>query len=358
MNRYTKQIGHKPMIIAAGILFLAYPFLIQLFVEDTTFLLTMGFDICRFAALACSWNVIGGFGRQISWTHSAFLGIGAYTSMLMFMRLNTSPWIGMLAGMLVAGVLALLIGAPTFKLNGVFFSLATIATCQIVRLLLLNYDKFTGGASGLIPPYQEGTHLWAMKFDSGPMYYYLMFLCMVVCQVVMILVDRSRLGYYLKAISNDQIAAESLGIKSHHVKMKALVISAMMASAVGTIFAFKNRFIEPDTMVSHDLSLRIGVTVILGGIATIWGPIIGAVVLVPVLQITYAYGQNFFNAGLSQILYGMILILLVIFLPNGLLSLKDKFAKQPGEKRNGDGGELPAGPAEHTRKAVQKDGTQ
>lgn len=324
-NRYSPGKIFTPIIYVAAAFFIFAPALLKWITPSmSSFWISLLFDICMYAAMAAAWNIIGGFGRQLSWTHSSFLAIGAYTSMLLYIRMGLSPWLGMIIGIIFSVILAVVIGIPSFKLSGVYFALATTATCQIVRLLLLEFEGLTRGAAGLMLPYQAENDFLNMRFIDNSTYYYLMLVVMFAAFAAMILISRSRLGYYLKTIRENQIAAESLGVKSQHVKLISLIISAAIMAMVGTVFAFKTAYIEPDSVATYDLSLKIGITVIIGGIGTIWGPLLGAVVSIPLLQITNMIGANVLYGGLSQMLYGLILILLIIFLPNGLLSLGEK----------------------------------
>ena len=299
------------------------------FVIKSNYLLSIIVQIFMFAAMASAWNIIGGFGRQVSWAHASFFAIGAYAGMLSFRYLSLSPWVSIFIGMVISVVFALIMGGPSFKLRGTYFSLATIAMGQIVRELLVYFSKFTGGNNGIvISSKYKGFAI--MRWDSEIPYYYIFLILLIIILMVVIIVDKGRLGYYLKAIREDQEAAESLGIRSAKIKMYALIISAACMSGIGTFYAFKMAFIDPTMVGSFDLAVKIGVIAIIGGIGTIWGPIIGAIVIVPLMEACNAFLPPTWS-GASLALYGLILMLIVIFRPDGfwsiIISVKEKLSK-------------------------------
>jgi branched-chain amino acid transport system permease protein len=243
----------------------------------------------------------------------------------------------MIVGIALSVFLAVLIGMPTFKLRGTYFAIATIATCTIVERLLLYFKGFTGGATGLSLPNNRVYSIFTLNFENALPYFYIALGLMTLAVIVSSLVQHSRLGFYLRMIREDEDATESLGIRTYHVKLVALIISAVLTAAIGTFFAFRLRYVDPPTFASHDVAVRIGMTAIIGGMGTLWGPILGAVLTVPLLQLSNAYFGSIGGGGLAWIIYGTIIILFVLFQPNGLIALTNKVLalfKRLATKRN------------------------
>jgi branched-chain amino acid transport system permease protein len=287
------------------------PYLIRVFTE-----------VFFFAAMGCAWNIIGGFGKQTSWASASFLAVGGYTSILMYMRLGgISPWITIFAGMALAVLLAVIIGVPCFRFRGVFFAIATIACVTIGRQLLIYFRSFTGGTLGLALDIRLKDNFMDMAFLNDEPYYYMTLIWMLIVVLITIWVEHSRLGFYLKAMSEDQDAAESLGIRSHRMKLKAFIISSVILSATGTLYTFKMAYTDPNLISSFDISVRIGITAILGGMGTIWGPVLGSLICIPMLEVSNYYLADFGGGGAGYAMYGLLIVIVVLFRPNGVISL-------------------------------------
>lgn len=279
-------------------------------------------EVFYFASLGIAWNILGGYGQQTCWCAATFFACGSYTSMLMYLKLGeVSPFISVFCGMLVACALAFFIGLPCFRLNGVFFSIATIACATIFRNLLIIFKDFTGGTLGLAFKIRTEASLWKMSFQSDLPYYYIALGMLVIAIVVEILFVRSKWGYYLQAIRDDQTAAESLGIRSSKVKMIALLVAACLLSATGTVYAFKVGYIDPNVVASHDMSIRIGIMAILGGMGTIWGPVVGAFIAIPLQEVANNYLSRVGGGGAGYAMFGLLIVLIVLFRPAGVISL-------------------------------------
>lgn len=242
--------------------------------------------IFLFGYLAQSWNILGGFAGQLSLGHSAFFGIGAYTSTLLFTELGISPWIGMLAGMATAGAFGLFVGFVSFhyRLAGPFFTLATIAFAELTRLTALHL-KITGGSMGILIPLQ-GDSLWHLQFSGKAPYYYIALAMMVAVTALIWWMSRSQIGYYLHAIRQDEDAAEAIGIDTRRYKLIATAMSAALTGAGGTFYAQYTQYIVPDDILTVGLSVEIILRAIIGGSATVFGPIIGSFILTPVAEAT------------------------------------------------------------------------
>lgn len=324
-----KKIKDHPI----ALLFLAISIIFPM-VGKNQYIVRVLMEVFFFAAMGNAWNIIGGFGRQTSWASSIFFAVGGYTSILLFTRYGgVSPWISVFIGMGITAVLAIIVGWPCFRLRGVFFSIATIASTTIFRQLLIYFEDFTGGSLGLTFKIRQGNSLWNLNFDSEIPFYYIALIWMFVTIGIVIYVERSKLGYYLKAICEDQDAAESLGIKSANVKMQAFLISCMMLSFTGTLYVFKTGFADPNTLASHDMAIRIGIVAILGGMGYIWGPTLGAFISVPLLELSNAYLQDYGGGVAGWALYGLLIILIVLFRPNGVISFWDDFQEMLARRR-------------------------
>ena len=207
-------------------------------------LLHIGILIFLFAYLGCAWNILGGFAGQLSLGHAAFFGIGAYTSSLLYIHFNLSPWLGMILGAGLAGIVGYGLGYVSFKygLKGPFFALVTIAFSEILRLLTLYWD-FTGGPLGLLIPLTEDS-FWDIQFTGKVPYYYIALGLMLFGIFVTALISSSRFGYYLRAIRESEEAAEALGIHSMHNKMHAVALSAALTALGGSFYAQYTQYLS------------------------------------------------------------------------------------------------------------------
>jgi len=321
------------IIIAAVFLGIAviYPFIVELIIGrvQSRYYIRIGMDILFFTAMGNAWNIIGGYGRQTSWASATFFAIGAYTTILLFVgppggvSLQISPLISMWLGAALAVLVAVIIGMPCFRLRGVYFAIATIACTTIFRQLLIYFSEFTGGNLGIPFPYQPHNrpfHLIFTDFLFRP-YYYIAFIWMIITTGIVIFIERNRLGYYLRAICEDQDAAESLGIISSRVKLKAFMLSAAMLAITGSLYVSMLRMVDPLTYASHYMSIRIALVAILGGMGTKFGPLLGALVTIPLLEVSNNYLARVGYGGAHWVLYGLLIVLIVLFRPNGIISL-------------------------------------
>jgi branched-chain amino acid transport system permease protein len=333
------------VFLAAAFLLIViiYPFAMERIVGrmPSRYFIRIGMDILFFTAMGNAWNIIGGYGRQTSWASSTFFAIGAYTSILLFVGppgqegLQISPLISMWLGAALAIIVAVIIGLPCFRLRGVYFAIATIACTTIFRQLLIYFSDFTGGNLGLSFPFQpqnRAFHLIFTDFLFRP-YYYIAFGWMIITTGIVIFVERNRLGYYLRAICEDQDAAESLGIKSSRVKLQAFMLSAALLSITGTLYVFMLRMVDPITFASHNMSIRIAIVAILGGMSTKYGPLLGALVTIPLLEVSNVYLARIGHGGAHWVLYGLLIVVIVLFRPNGIASLFDSAKTYFAKKR-------------------------
>lgn len=269
-----------------------------------------------FACLALGWNLIGGFGGQVSFGNVMFFGLGAYTSTLLLIRFNLSPWLGVFVGMLLSCVAALIVGLPCFRLRGHYFSLATFACSLILQVCFTYFDKITGGDVGIYPPLL-GNRPEYFEFTYLSVYYYVGLAMVALSLLLSWAFLRSRFGIYLMALRDSHEAAESLGVNTTWVKMAAFLLGAIMSTYAGTLYVQYTYFIDPSTGFGLAYSLQIALLAIVGGVSVVWGPLLGAVVLIPVAEYLNAtVGASY--AGVQLLIYAVVLILCIVLLPRGL----------------------------------------
>ena len=303
-------------------LLLAVPLLIN---DD--FVFHVFITICLYGALATAWNIGGGFAGQLSLGHAIFYGIGAYTAGLL-VPLGISPWIGMLAGAAISALLGIGIGLPCFRLRGPFFALATIAFLQVIRLLALHFTGFTGGAVGLMVPLQTGWE-WMIFFERWPSLL-IAFGLLALTLGVAGYIRHARFGYYLVATREREPAAAAAGVNTLRVRLQAVAISAALTSMVGTFHGMYLTFIEPEAMFSLAFSVQIAMFALIGGIGTVLGPLLGTLLVVPLTELARGWlGAS--ALGLHGFVYGTVLVLIVLFVPDGLAGLLRRRPAPPRE---------------------------
>ena len=267
--------------------------------------------------VATAWSYMGRFGI-VSLGHGAFLGLGAYTSGLLFNGIGLSPWIGMVLGGIVAVLLAILIGYASFRFGviGDYFALVTLALGEVIALLLVAFREHTGGSLGFTLK-RMGNSLWYMQFQEKTYFYYLSLVFLIGALVVWKLIDRSRMQKALRAIGEDEIAASALGIGIVRYKLYILMVSAFFTAMGGVLYAQYVTYLNPHTLSGVTPSLDIAFKAILGGMYHLWGPMFGTAMIVSLDEyIRVTYGVKFI--GISQIIYGVALVSLIIFLPKGI----------------------------------------
>jgi len=278
--------------------------------------------IFLFAILGSAWNLIGGYGGQLSLGHAAFFGIGAYTSTMLMRSYGLSPWMGMVIGAFLAVAMSLLLGAICFRLRGPYFAIATIGLAEVLRLLALHFRDWTSGAIGLTIPFKGSAPL-LFQFTSKVPYYFIALIFLWLTLWVVRRVENSRLGNYLLAIGQDQDAAEAIGIDSARAKRGAFYLSSFITGVAGTFYAQYVYFIEPDSVFGLGLSIQVALVAILGGVGTVWGPVVGAVIIESLIQFTqYAFAGTIY--GLEQIVYGSFLVLVILLRPRGVIEWMQK----------------------------------
>jgi branched-chain amino acid transport system permease protein len=273
------------------------------------------------AISASAWNIVGGYAGQISVGHAMFFGAGAYTPLLVYNLWQLPPVAGVPLGIAVSLVIAVIIGLPTFRLQGHYFSMATIAVAELVRLVVSNWD-LVGAAIGLMGP-AVPRGWWDLIFRNQVYYYYIFLAVLAVLLGVTWQMQRSRFGYYLGAIRASERAARSLGVPVRRCKLNALMLSAGFTSVAGSLYAMMTGFVDPGSGFGILISVEMIITAALGGAGTLFGPLLGAAILVPLQTATNTwFGGG--GSGLTYIIYGGIILLLCRFEPGGLLKLWDR----------------------------------
>lgn len=312
-------------------IFLLLPFLTDQYLIDIVIMTFI------WAAVASAWNISGGYAGQFSLGHAGYLGIGAYTTTLLYLHFHLSPWIGMLIGGVAAAVFACLIGTMCFRLRGPFYTLATIAFAELVYISATQLRDLTQGTIGLQIPFDPG---WAnMIFQEPKSYLYLAFLLVIGVYAISSCIERSKLGYYLVAMREDADAARSLGVNITFVKMFSTCLSAFLTAICGTVLAQYILFIEPENILSLSISVQIAMLAIVGGMGSAAGPIIGSMLLTPLGILLRGYATEV--SGLHLFIFGLILILVVLYLPNGIAHGVDALWKRRvswnwGKKNDGE----------------------
>lgn len=272
--------------------------------------------VCSYAALAGAWNIVGGFAGQLSLGHAVFYGVGAYVATLLVIHLQLTPWVGMLAGAALSTVLAVVISWPCFRLRGPFFALATIAVLEVVRLVAINQQDITGGATGLAVPLKMGVE-WMLFRQRWP-YLLIAFGFLALTLWVAWRLKHSRLGYYLIAVREREDAAQAVGVSAVKVKLAAVMISACLTSLVGSFHAMYLTFIEPGAMFSLELSIQVAMFALIGGLGTVSGPLIGTVLVLPLAELARGWLGDM-GSGVHGLVYGLVLVVVVLTIPQGIV---------------------------------------
>ena len=291
-----------------------------------------------FALMALGWNLMSGFGGMFSFGHAAYFGIGAYADVYLLVKHNISPWIGMIVGAALAGAVAALIGflAFRYKVRGAYFALATFAFAEMLRLIAAN-TGLVNGAVGYRVPLLPTESWWMFQFDAGaPEYYWIGLGLVVLAVLVTLLYLRSRSGRFTVAIRDDEDAAQSLGIAVMRYKLTTMALSGAITAVAGSFYAQYYLFVDPEIAFGPQQSIQAILPAVVGGVGTVWGPLLGAVILGPLSDVTatllrtppefLSFLQG--RSGLDVMLYAVLLIVIVMALPKGLYgTVRDRWRK-------------------------------
>jgi branched-chain amino acid transport system permease protein len=304
------------VLAVAGLALLAAPFVVDAYVLSVLIL------CLYFAYTGQAWNIMMGFAGQLSLGHSLYVGVGAYAAAALFVHFGVNPWVGAFAAIVICTVLGLIVGFLAFRFGiaGVYFAILTIAFAEFTRI---GFDHWTwlGGSGGFFLPVKERGVTDLVSLRGPPMmFYYLMLALTVGALALSRWLLASRLGYYWRAIRENEDAAQALGIDTFRYKMAAVGLSAAMTSLAGVFFAFYYNNLFPEQIFSMGRSIEIILGPIIGGLGTLAGPIVGAFVLTPLAdgmtELMELLGID--TPGVKQVFYGVCLLLVVVFLPHGI----------------------------------------
>jgi len=283
------------------------------FVGVNPYILHLGFLTFLYVSLSSAWNILGGFAGQVSFGYSAFFGLGAYATGILW-NAGVNPYLTLPVGALLALAFSLLVGYPCFRLSGPYFAIATIGIGEAMRVIMLNLGDITGGASGLTMPTTGG-------FSKTPSYLSALLLMIAVLLLVNY-IRNSRIGLALLAIKEDQDAAEALGVPTIRYKLLAHGLGAIIVGIAGGLYAQYMFYIEPNNVFGFNLSISLLLMPVIGGLATLWGPVLGAIVFVVIQDTLMASFPH-----LHLLTYGLLLVVIVLFEPDGLMGLFGRLAR-------------------------------
>jgi branched-chain amino acid transport system permease protein len=302
-----------------AVVFFGLAALIPLVVRDAYFLDSLVL-ILLWGALSAAWNVAGGYAGQVSIGHASFFGIGAYSAALMVTRFGRGPWLGMLVGVVLSIGAGFIIGFLSNRLKGPYFALSTIAFSQVLLIGVSRWRGFTSGGEGIPVPYRPGFATLGLGHVG---WVYMALAMALVCFAVQVYLERSRVGYQLAGVREDEDAAEALGIATRRLKVAAITLSAALTSIGGSLWAQYVGFVDPTYVFSVDLSVRFALNTIIGGMGTALGPFLGSILITSLetyLRATFSGVKAGFT-GIYLIIYGTALILVVRFVPEGLAGI-------------------------------------
>jgi len=296
--------------LAAVVLVLVLPWL-----TASQFTLHLAITVLLWTVLGVAWNLLGGYGGQVSFGHATFFGVGAYTTLILYLKLGLAPWYGMAVGGAVGALVSLPIGLVCFRLRGPYFSLATLAVAEILRLVALNWEGLTNGPVGLLitalPPVRIASR--PVNWESKAPFYYMAAGLALAAMLAAYGLSRSRLGAYLLAVREDEDTAEAVGIDTVRAKVVTLALSAVLAAVAGGFYGLYFRYVDPDAVFPIALSVEMVFIAVVGGLATVAGPAVGAVFLVTISEL---FRERFLVGHL--IFYGLFMMLAIRYLPEGI----------------------------------------
>jgi len=286
--------------------------LFPLFKPDIYYLSAL-FGIFMYAALACGWNIFGGYTGYMNFGHASFFGVGTYTSALLLIRFGLSPFYTSILGGALAGILAAIIGYPCLRLRGPYFVLVTFCLGLAMRIVVINVE-WTGSSTGLWLKF-----LPVDIFTNRVIFYETMLVLLVLTILIAMWIEGSKFGLGLKAIFQDEDSAETQGVDATKLKMAAFILSAFLAGIAGGIYGYYRSYIHPDFIFDVSISVMVVLMALLGGRQSWVGPVIGASIVVAINEVLTAYAG--IGAEISRIIYGLLLVIVIMYLPSGLVGL-------------------------------------
>ena len=304
-----------------------YPIPLQ--IQGTTYYQTVGFLVLLNAMLGVGWNVIGGWTGQFDFGPQVFFAVGAYAAALLYVKLGVNAWLGLPLAAALAALICAMLTYPLTRLRGHYFAISTVAIWMIAQPIGATWE-YIGAAQGLFIPVKAHASVVgeALSLQFGGRtkalgYYYAALALFALTLALMAWVERSKLGFYFRAIRDDQEAAEGIGIDSRLYKVLARSITAAVFGAAGVLYAFWALSVFPEQALELNWSTLPIMATVVGGIGRLWGPVLGAVILIPISQImstTLGTGP-LAGRGIDLIVYGLIIVVIAAFRPTGLLSL-------------------------------------
>ncbi len=287
--------------------------LVPLFVKDVYVQNIMVLTL-MYAALSQSWNILSGYCGQISLGHALYFGLGAYATALLFTKFGVLPWFGMLSGGLISALIAMALGYPCFRLRGHYFVIATIVIAEIALLLFQNWN-WAGAALGIDIPVRRDSWLTFQFTRSKLPYFYFALVLAAIAWFVTWWLEDSKWGYWWRAVKDNP-----LGVVVFNSKMGAAAVSAFLTAVGGGFYAQFVSYIDPESVMGFQFSLLMALPAVLGGIGTLWGPMLGAVILIPLTELTRSFiGGS--GRGVDLIVYGTLIVLISLAQPQGLIEL-------------------------------------
>ena len=282
------------------------------------------------AQLGVAWNIIGGYAGQVSLGQVAFYGLGAYTSTILFSKFGVNPWLAIPAGGLLAAGISLVIGWSCFRLKGHYFAMATIAVAEIIQIIFTNWE-YAGAAVGLNLPMDEG---WkTLIFSTKEPYYYLALALLLLTLGANYAIEKSFLGYYFRAIKDEPDAARSLGVNLSRYKQLAFAISSFFTALGGSLYAQKELYIDPGSVLHTGLSIKMALVSILGGVGTLFGPLLGAGVLTLIEEGTRViFGGS--GRGTDLVIYAALIVVIAVYYPAGVIGWIRSFTSRRAALRS------------------------
>ena len=308
-----KKFSTKSIIIAAIALalLLAFPLVVK-----QTFPIHVMILVFMFGMLGVAWNIMGGYAGMFSFGQAAFFGIGAYTSSFLLVSFHVNPWIGLIAGGLVAALVAAAVGYPCSNLRGHYFAIASIAFSEIIRIHFNNWSLVNAAEGITIPMLPESLANFMFHSSKLP-YYYIIMIFMIFSLIVCYFVATSKMGYYFRAIKESHDVAEVLGINVVKYRLIAIMVSAFLSAMAGTFYAQYILYIDPESVMLGAISVQIVLISMLGGAGSILGPVIGAAILLPLAETTRVMlGHK--GTGIDMLIYGFLITIISVYQPQGV----------------------------------------
>ncbi len=316
------------IIISGFFIFLLFPLFIK-----TTFPIHLMITVFMYSILGISWNILGSSGI-VSLGQTVFFGLGAYVVGVFNIKYGINPWIGLILAILINSILGYLLGKIFSKLAGHYYAIATIALAEITRTLIMNW-KYVGGSVGLFIPFEKTNSWIAFQFvtTKNP-YYFIIFIFFITIIIFNKYLLNSKYGYYLKAMKESKDASLSLGVNIRNIKTTAIIISAIIATIPGVFMAQYTLYLSHETFFEFRTSLYALLVAVVGGVGYLWGPFIGALILVPISEIFRVYVGGTGRA-IDLIIYALIIMIMALYQPNGILGIyKAKITKSCKDRCN------------------------